>query len=229
MPPPISLIQWLGPAEYKEAAEAVRAHGKEVDFCYREATTRDEARDSVRDWLKGNSNAQNCFIGTHGIVDGTEEVLGVGPTGQKGAFASWNELWQWFDSAPPLLGGLWLGACYSHAAASAFSELWRSSGQLLVPYVFGFSDSIDATEIEKVLMKLIEFSDINCEADLDSQLTILRSAVPGTKIQLFYPAADKHHCNRYVNVDEYENEVGISFSEQLDNNRSRHQKQSERP
>jgi hypothetical protein len=217
---PMSLIQWLSAHEYKEAGQAVLAYKSEVDFFYRDLGLKQEAALAIGEWLAENDNTQNCFIGTHGIRNLNGEILGIGAAGDRDRFATWEEVWNWFGSGR-FLGGLWLGSCYSSAAAEAFAPLWATSRQLLVPYIFGFSDSILPKEIEEILFKLIDFSDINNRLYLDQQLDGLRRAVPGTKIELFYPAADKSGYQRYVNVDRFDEEVGISFSQHLENNRNR--------
>lgn len=215
---PISLIQWLGQHEYKEAAKVAEKYGHEVYLFHREVGSKGETETAIREWLDGNVNAQHCFLGTHGVRDGeTHKILGIGATGDPGAFALWSEVWQWFDEAQQFRGGLWLGACCSSTAASAFTEFYNQSHQLLVPHIFGFNDEIYETEIEAILSKLIEFSRIDGSPDLDLQLKELRAAVPDTKIELFYPANDKQYRNRYINVDEFESEVGITFSEHLYN------------
>jgi len=172
-----------------------------------------DAQSAVSEWLNGNTNAQYCFIGTHGNTDL------IGSSSQAGAFVSWDEVWSWF-SPHRLLGGLWLGACKSSSAAEAFSRLLSTQGNV-IPYFYGFAEEIYPPEIEAILGSLIEFSDADHLTDLASELNVLRSAVPGTKVELYYPAATRNGAARYVNFDRFEDEVGITFSEFLDRNGSR--------
>ncbi len=117
---PISLIQWVGQHEYKEAAKVAEKYGHEVHLYHREVGGKDEAEIAIRDWLNGNANAQHCFLGTHGVrEEETGETLGIGATGDPETFALWSDVWRWFDRRPLFEGGLWLGACRSSAAASA--------------------------------------------------------------------------------------------------------------
>jgi hypothetical protein len=210
---PISLIQWLPSSEYQETQTILSSYAQTVNMFHRSVELAADAEYTVSEWLNGNTNAQYCFIGTHGNSDI------IGASSHSGAFASWNDVWGWF-SQHRLLGGLWLGACKSSSAAEAFSRLLATEGDV-IPYFYGFSEEVYPPEIEAILGCLIEFSDINHLSDLASELDLLRNAVPGTKVELYYPAAIRNGAARYVSVDRFEEEVGVTFSKFLDQNSNR--------
>jgi hypothetical protein len=210
---PISLIQWLPASEYQETQAILSSYAQTVNMFHRSVKSAADAQSAVSAWLNGNTNSQYCFIGTHGSPDV------IGASSQPGAFASWSEVWSWF-SQHQLLGGLWLGACKSSSAAEAFSRLLSTQGDV-IPYFYGFSEEIYPREIEAILGCLIEFSDINHLSDLASELDLLRNAVPGTTVELYYPARTLNGAARYVSVDRFEEEVGDTFSDFLDQNSHR--------
>jgi hypothetical protein len=210
---PVSLIQWLPASEYQETQTILSSYAQTVNIFYRSVESATDAQGAVSAWLNGNTNAQYCFIGTHGNTDV------IGASSEAGAFASWNEVWAWF-SQHRLLGGLWLGACKSSSAAEAFSHLLSTEGDV-IPYFYGFSEEVYPPEIEAILGCLIEFSDLNHLSDLASELDRLRNAVTGTMVELYYPAATRNGAQRYVSVDRFEEEVGVTFSRFLDQNSSR--------
>jgi len=191
----------------------LNAYAQTVNIFHRSVELAADAQSAVSEWLNCNTNAQYCFIGTHG------NSTGIGASSRPGAFASWDEIWAWF-SPHSLLGGLWLGAYNSSSAAEAFSRLLSTDGDV-VPYFYGFREEIDPSEIEAILGHLIEFSDINHQSDLGSDLNLLRDAVPKTTVELYYPAATRNGIARYVNVERFEEEVGVTFSEFLDQNGNR--------
>ena len=210
---PISLIQWLPASEYQETQAILSSYAQTVNMFHRSVELAADAQSAVSEWLNGNMNAQYCFIGTHGNADL------IGSSKQAGAFATWDEVWSWFEPHR-LMGGLWLGACQSSSAAEPFSRLLSTSGNV-IPYFYGFAEKIYPPEIEAILGSLIKFSDGDHLTDLASELNVLRSAVPATKVELYYPAATRNGAARYVNVDRFQEEVGITFSEFLDQNASR--------
>lgn len=210
---PISLIQWLPASEYQETQAILSSYAETVNMFHRSVESASDAQSAVSEWLNGNSNAQYCFIGTHG------NTALIGSSSQAGASATWDEVWSWFEPHR-LLGGLWLGACQSSSAAEPFSRLLSARGNV-IPYFYGFAEEIYPPEIEAILGTLIKFSDVDHHTDLASELDVLRRAVPATKVELYYPAGTRKGAERYVNVDRFEEEVGITFSKFLDRNASR--------
>ncbi len=112
--------------------------------------------------------------------------------------------------------GLWLGACKSSDAAVALSPFLTSGVRAAIPHIYGFSDSIYPAEILLILLKLIAFTDIDNFPCLDEELEQLRAAVPGTKVELFYPATTRSGTTEYVNVDDIPDKVGMTFRQLLE-------------
>jgi hypothetical protein len=213
---PISFIQWLRPTEYHETQTILKSYAQSVNMFHRSVQTKSEAKQAVIEWIKDNDNAQYCFLGSHGLLDDQGALAAIGAANGPGYYASCAEIWEWFSHGC-LLGGLWLGACKSSLAAVAFSKLLNTDGNV-IPHLFGFSDEIYSHDIEATLRLLIDFSDIDHQSDLADQLTFLRRAIPATKIELYYPAYTLDRSTRYVNVDVFEEEVGVTFSDFLDRN-----------
>lgn len=210
---PISLIQWLLASEYQETQAVLKSFAESVSIFHRSARLASDIHGALNDWLNANMNAQYCFLGAHGSPEA------IGASTNPGEFVTWEEVWRWF-LPHQLLGGLWLGACNSSMAADAFSRFLSRDGPV-IPHFYGFKDEIFDEEIEAILRCLIDFSDVDHESDLSSELELLRHAVPGTAVQLYYPAATLDGNMRYVNVDHMEEELGQTFVELLDSNRNR--------
>jgi len=213
---PISLVQWLKPGEYRETEVALRDFTNEVSIYHADVLTKEEARSALAKWFQESAgNAQYCFLGTHGVTESDDgPAIGLGALGVPSKFVHWEELWNWFAQWE-LKGGLWLGACKSSDAASALSP-FLSSGSTAIPHVYGFSESIYPPEIQQILSKLLEFTRIEDRPYLDEELTLLRAAVPATKIELYYPAHTLAGANKYVNVDKMPEEVGMTFRQLLE-------------
>lgn len=170
------MIQWLPASEYQETQAILSSYAQTVNMFHRSVESAADAQCAVSEWLKDNLNAQYCFIGTHG------NTALIGSSGQAGAFATWDEVWSWFEPHR-LLGGLWLGACQSSSAAEPFSRLLATQGNV-IPFFYGFAEEIYPPEIEAILRSLIDFSDGVHLTDLASELNVLRTAVPATKVEL---------------------------------------------
>jgi len=218
---PISLIQWLGPNEDRETQAALSAFAEdEVKIFHADVLTKVEAKHALQTWFSENgANTQYCFIGAHGIVAPDGRAIGVGVSDKPNEFAEWQELWDWFDLGN-LRGGLWLGACNSSDAAAALSPFLNSL-HLAIPHIYGFSGSIYPNEIEEILKKLIAFTDIENPPSLPEEPAELRKAVPGTKIELYYPAPTLAGTTEYVNVDEMPEKTGMDFRQLLEQQNSR--------
>ncbi len=219
---PISLIQWLTEDdEHRETQVALARFADEVNIHHADVLTRVQAGDALRTWFRDSAgNAQYCFIGAHGVTDSMGVAIGIGASGKATEFVDWQELWNWFAQGD-LRGGLWLGACKSSEAAAALSP-FLTGVQTAIPHIYGFSDSIYPAEIRQILLKLIGFTSIDNPPWLDEELEQLRAAVPGTKIELFYPASTKSGTREYVNVDDMLERVGLTFRQLLEQKGSRH-------
>lgn len=213
---PISLIQWLRPGEYHETQVALAAFAGEVNIYHSDVLTKAEAARALQTWFQENvGNTQYCFLGAHGITEGAGAVIGIGASGKAGEFVSWQELWDWYAQGE-LKGGLWLGACKSSSVAAALSPFLTGTPQLAIPYIYGFGESIYPSEIQQILLKLLEFTRIENPPWLDEELAQLRTAVPGTKIELYYPASTSTGRREYVNVDEMPQKIGATFRRLLE-------------
>jgi hypothetical protein len=212
---PISLIQWLKSDEYHETQVALATFADEVNIYHRDVLTKAEAARAVRTWFQESTgNTQYCFLGTHGITDQAGTAIGIGASGNADEFVAWQELWEWYAHCE-LEGGLWLGACKSSDAAAALSPFLASKPQLAIPHIYGFAESIYPSEIQQILLKLLEFTRIENPPWLDEELVQLRAAVPGTKIELYYPASTLAGSSEYVNVDEMPEKTGVTFRQLL--------------
>jgi hypothetical protein len=219
---PISLIQWLKAHEYRETKAALASYAEEVKIYCTDVSTKVQAEDALRTWSRDSAgNTQYCFIGAHGVEGPAGVAIGIGASGKATEFVDWQELWNWFEQGD-LKGGLWLGACKSGDAAAALSPFLTSRARIAIPHIYGFSDPIYPIEIEQILSKLIEFTRINNFPWLDEELGQLRAAVPGTKIELFYPATTKDGTREYVNVDDMPDRVGLTFRQLLEREGSGH-------
>jgi hypothetical protein len=214
---PICLLQWLKPGEYRETRAALSAFATKVNIEHADVRTKVQAADALQSWLKNNTgNTQYCFIGAHGIEE-PDAAIGVGATGNADEYAEWYEVWDWFSQGD-LIGGLWLGACKSSHAASAFSTLLARSKYPAIPHFYGFSDEIyPYPEIEEILMKLIELTGTERVVPLYDELDLLRAAVPGTAIELYYPVSTPLTTPEYVNVDQMVDKIGMNFRQLLEN------------
>ena len=212
---PICLIQWLKANEYRETQAALACFADKVSIYHANVLTKSEAEDALRTWFRDSAgNTQYCFIGAHGIVDSTGTAIGIGASGEATEFVDWKELWNWFAQGG-LTGGLWLGACRSTDAAVALSP-FLTNVQIAIPQIYGFSDSIYPPEILLILLKLIAFTDPNNLPYLDEEPNQLLAAVPGTKVELFYPATTKSGTREYVNVDDMPEKIGTTFRQLLE-------------
>ena len=75
---PISLIQWLGPNEYRETQAALSAFAEdEVRIFHADVLTKVEAKHALQTWFSENhDNTQYCFLGAHGIMAPDGRAIG---------------------------------------------------------------------------------------------------------------------------------------------------------
>jgi hypothetical protein len=213
--PPISLIQWLKPGEYRETREALISFADEVNIYHADVLTKAQAQKALRTWFEESAgNSQYCFIGAHGITGPAGTAIGIGASEEATEFVEWQELWNWFEEGE-LTGGLWLGACRSSDAAAALSPFLRGVNTA-IPHIYGFSEPIYPAEIEQILLKLLEFTSIDNPPWLDEELAQLRAAAPDTKIELFYPASTMNGTREYMNVDDMPRMINKTFRELLE-------------
>jgi hypothetical protein len=218
---PIALIQWLKPNEYRETKVALAKFAGEVNMYHSDVLTKEAAAHALQTWFQQSAgNTQYCFLGAHGITDQAGTAIGIGSSGRTGEFVTWQELWDWYAQCE-LEGGLWLGACKSSDAAAALSPFIAGKPQLAIPHIYGFSESIYPSEIQQILLKLLEFTSIDNPLCLDEELAQLRAAVPGTKIELYYPAATLTGSSEYVSVDEMLEKTGVTFRQLLEQKANR--------
>jgi hypothetical protein len=215
---PICLLQWLERGEYSETTAALATFAHKVNIEHAEVRTKLQAERFAREWFKNNDgNAQYCFVGSHGILDSTGVAIGIGASSSADEYAEWKEIWDWCADGH-LIGGLWLGACKSSHAAAALSSVLGHALRPAIPYIYGFREEIyPYPEIEQILLKLIEFTDTDRIVSLPEELDLLRTAVPGTAIELYYPAALPGGRTEYVSVDLMPKEIGMTFPELLEN------------
>lgn len=221
---PISLIQWLKGGQHREAQTALKrfADTHKVNIFHDDVLKKAQAEHALQRWFGDSAgNSQYCFIGAHGIKGETGTAIGIGASDNPGEFVTWGELWKWFVQGH-LMGGLWLGACESSDAAVALSPSLTGCVGPAIPYIYGFSESIHSKEIEKILLKLIEFTRIENFPYLPEELGLIRAAVPGSKIEMFYPACTLSGTKEYVNVDWMLEKTGLTFRELLERKRSPH-------
>jgi hypothetical protein len=217
---PISLIQWLEPNEYRETRDALNAFEHVVNIYHADVLTKLEAKSALEAWFQdGSGNKQYCFLGAHGITNPDGTAIGIGASGEPDEFVRWEELWNWYAQWE-LEGGMWLGVCKSSDAAAALSP-FLSSGPVSIRHFYGFSESIYPKEIRQVLLKLLEFTRIESLPYLDEELALLRAAIPGTTIELYYAANTLAGVYEFVNVDEMPEKVGMTFRQLLENNARR--------
>jgi hypothetical protein len=207
---PICLLQWLPQNEHRETADALSSFADQIDISHFDVRTADEARAAVRGWLGNNPNSQFLFIGAHGITGENNQSIGLGSSGLD--FATWHELWEWLGIAlcTPVI---WLGACKSSDAAKAWSPF--PSWPKRVSWIAGFRTGIYPIEIKRILLHLMTTISINPIIYVDNQLEYLRSKLPNTAIELFFPAYTLDRQYEYVNVDEFEMKVGVPFQDFL--------------
>jgi hypothetical protein len=218
---PISLIQWLKPNEHHETKVALAKFASEVNIYCSDVLTKAEAAHALQTWFEQSTgNAQYCFLGAHGITDRAGTAIGIGSSEKAGEFVTWQELWNWYAQSE-LDGGLWLGACKSSDAAAALSPFIAGNPQLAIPYIYGFAESIYPSEIQQILLKLLEFTCFENPPWLDEELAQLRATVPGTKIELYYPASILTGGSEYVNVDEMLEKTGVAFCQLLEQRANR--------
>jgi hypothetical protein len=201
---PILLLQWLGTAEYKETKSALKAFSKEVKIRHADAGTKEEAIAAIQGWLEGNSNAQFLFIGTHGDRDG------IGRNADNRI--DWPELWAVLKKAVRPIA-LWLGACHSGFAASAWSPV---VGYAPVEYIVGFPVAINAGEVEKVLHELLKMTRIDPVTFVDEEIPTLRKAISRTNVVMHFKAPTKAGPIEYVDHDDFPTRVGMTLKEYLE-------------
>ena len=85
-----------------------------------------------------------------------------------------------------------------------------------IPYIYGFKDAVYPREIEQILLKLLEFTRTEQVVWLDEELGLLRAAVPGIAIELYYPASTSPQIVEYLNVDQMPARIGMTFRELLE-------------
>jgi hypothetical protein len=214
---PILLVQWLKPIEYRETRAALAEFAKSVNIDHADVQTKVAAKEALDNWLTENAgNTQYPFIGGHGVADASGKAIGIGASAAPAESARWTELWEWMARGT-VLGGLWLGGCKTGDAAAALTPLMAKTHRMVIPYIVGFAGSIYPKEIEQVLRQLLKNTDTHKIVPLDEELQLIRTAVKGTKVVMYYPANTKERSREYVNVDDFEQRVGITFRKHLEN------------
>lgn len=188
---------------------ALERFADQIDISHFDVHSKNEARRAISSWLNNNPNSQFLFIGAHGITD-HDRSIGLGSSAED--FVTWQELWEWLGVAlyAPVL---WLGACKSSDAAIAWSPFPSSPRR--VEWIAGFRTAIYPIEIKKILLRLMRTTSINPIIFVDDQLEYLRREIPATTVQLFSPAYTLNKQCEYVDVDEFDAKVGMSFRDFL--------------
>ena len=212
MPSPLPL------GDYQETRAVLAQFAKSVNIEHSDdVKTKAQAEKAVAAWLTANQdNTQFPFIGAHGILDRNDKCIGLGASGGAGAFATWQEVWDWFSKGEVTVG-LWLGACKSSDAAAAFSPIMAAGRRCPFEYILGFRESIYPKEIEAILRQSIKNTNLRNCVYLDQELDSLRAAAPGTTVEKFYRAHSLAKVVEYVNVDEFVKRVGVTFRKHLEN------------
>lgn len=204
---PILIVQWLNEDDEKEGEEVWQRFHGEVELRFADVVGRDEAIESIRRWLHGNSNAQFLYFSTHG------DESGLGPSNSNGF--EWPELWDVLTKAVkrknPRLA-LWLGACCSAYAARAWSPV---SSDAPVNYIVGFPNPVGADEIGKVVKRLIKMTRLDPVTYVDEEIRKLRRSIPNTAVLMHYKAETKAGPTRYVDFDRFKEEVGMTLKQYL--------------
>ncbi|MBN1458664.1 MAG: hypothetical protein JXA57_03950 [Armatimonadetes bacterium] len=204
---PVMFLQWLPDGEYKEALTVLVEVSRSLNVRYRDVRDKDQASREISDWFaQPGDNAQYLFIGAHGITDGGI-CIGIGATGEDHEHLSWQELWEVVHS---LDGGLWLGACRSSECAAGFDPLIADSRAPRHPYIVGFERDIDACEIKVVLRQLVGLAQ-RAGVHVDEELALVLAAVPGTRVELWYPARTNAGLRKYIRQEDFPAEVGGSL------------------
>ena len=204
---PFLLLQWVDFGEPKEVIEISKKYSEQVKMVPIDASTKQQVIDSIKNWIVDNSNAQDLFIGTHGIGD-----IGIGLSGDD--VLTWDELWDvFYEIKDNKEIGLWIGACKS----SLGPILWNSKNididKIPFGYVVGFKNDIKPEKIKKVLSKLIESTDTEDIITLDKLIPSLKKITADAEIY-FFEKEDK----KYINLDEFEKIKGISFEKYSQSN-----------
>jgi hypothetical protein len=204
---PILIVQWLNEYDEKEGEEVWQRFHDEVELRFAEVVGRDEAIEAIGRWLHGNSNAQFLYLSTHG------DESGLGPSNSNGL--QWPELWDVLTKAVKRKNprvALWLGACCSAYAAHAWSPV---SSEAPVDYIVGFPIPIGAEEIGRVVKRLIKMTRLDPVTYVDEEIRKLRRSIPDTSVLMHYKAKTKAGPIRYVDLDHFKEEVGMTLKQYL--------------
>jgi len=205
MSKPIAFIQWLRPCEYRETREVLTTYASRTDeIALHNTDTKADVITALADHSKDDV-CQFLFIGTHG------NSTGIGTT--TADFMTWAELWNELSrwKAPPVL---WLGACKSSHCAGAWTPL--PSSKCTVQWIVGFATAIYPKEIKNVLESLVAMTTVSPITYVDEEIPRIRRDVPGTAVEMFYPAYfDKKHG--FLNTDDFTKKLSKDFKAFLQN------------
>jgi hypothetical protein len=207
---PVCLLQWLKPGDFREVDAAWKAFSKSLNITLNVVSSKNEAIAAISEWLKGNSNSQFLYIGSHGIKDAAENYLGLGADGDD--FLTWDELRALLMRAR-LRPVLWLGACGSSAVADAWSPIAGIRGP--AAWITSFPDPVMPRACLSMLTQSLGDTSTAKIVFLDQELPRLRKQLHPVAVEQFYPAERADGVHAYVSVDRFEAETGVDFATYL--------------
>ena len=196
---PVCFLHWLEkPSDAREAEPVYQSLKSDLDITYRDVNNREAALAAITEWLADNPNAQFLFIGAHGDKDGLGDTVAGG--------VDWPELGTLLRSNRPCVA-LWLGACESSGAALGWSPVKEP---IPASYIVGFPDKVLPMNIQPVLRQLVKMAGMTVTY-IDDELPKIKAIAGGTRVTMHYPAVCLDGSHRYVDVEDFEAEVGQTF------------------
>lgn len=202
---PILFLHWLENVTHPRVGAPVYAeHKDEVDIRYRDTRSRADFLRELEDWLTDNDAAQYLFVGAHGDENGIGDLVETG--------LEWPELAEVLSRHDRGLG-LWLGACTSSSAATAWSPVRQESAP--ARYIIGFPDKVYAADILPVLRRLMQMTSANPLTFIDQEFEELNKIRGTTRVTMHYLVDLDDGTRQYVDVSEFEKLVGKTFRDYL--------------
>lgn len=172
---------------------------------------------SINNWYRDSSNTQYLFIVAHGVVNEQGEWIGIGssPPGQgvgRQDQIGWRDLWN-VVAKRKKLNSINLIGCKTAEAARAFSPMLTKRANN--PHLTVLAETVSDNALRQayaLATALLEKAHHGLPLDEEWQLTRLEFP----KARLYYPVIAIHgRPAAYVDVDEMDTEVGMSFEEYL--------------
>jgi hypothetical protein len=177
----------------------------------------------VRKWMENNDNTQYLLTVSHGILDDDDTAIGIGstPGDQEEPIAdnqwiSWDDLYSLVREAPSIAPHLLTIGCNTADAPNALSSR-LTRDELHTPYLVGVDTEIhDAIEMLKIGYRMAQhlLEQTTRLRFLDAEFAELTDTFPHSSIH--YPVTLVPGRNpRFVNVNDFNNELGITFQQYL--------------